>query len=181
MRLKRGQKMPNITYQTAFKKDLDFINDIKGKKTIIMFLRYYGCTICKLDLIEIEKQIEDFKKNNIDIKIVLQSDPKLVENKLKEKPLSFDIICDPNQKLYKKFEINPANSKEDLAGGNIKEKIRKVKKLGIKHGKYEGEELQLPAVIIINKNGEIVYSHYGDDVTDIPSPQEILTLAKWLK
>jgi peroxiredoxin len=180
MKLKIGEKIPNFKYKTALQSNLKLYNNINRKNIVIFFLRYYGCTICQLDLKNIENNIEEFNNNNIEVKVVLQSDTNEIKKQLKKNPLSYEIICDPSLELYNKFEINPAKNEEEIIGGNTPKKIKKAKRQNIKHGKYEGEELQLPAVFIMNKKGIINYSYYGKNAADIPSPKETLILTKWL-
>jgi len=73
MKLEVGQYMPNFLYNTPYNENINYLENIKGKKSVLLFLRYYGCTVCQLDLIEIQENIGEFNKRNIDIKVVLQS------------------------------------------------------------------------------------------------------------
>ena len=91
--------------------------------------------------------------------------------------LPFEIICDPEGKLYKEFEINPAKDKEELGGGNVVAKVTEVRKL-FSHGDYEGEELQLPAAFVVKSDLTITYAKYGKDGADVPTPQELEQLLK---
>ena len=61
--------------------------------------------------------------------------------------LPFEIVCDPQQKLYGELDIRPAKDKMELAGGDALGKIAKVKEEGFQHGAYEGEELQLSRLL----------------------------------
>lgn len=92
---------------------------------------------------------------------------------MKEEDLPFDIICDPDQELYRLFEVKPAGSKEELVDEKSREKILAAKAAGFSHGKYEGEELRLPAVFITDRQRKLVYVHYGRSVGDIPQPEEL--------
>ena len=73
------------------------------------------------------------------ILVVLQSGPKHLAEQMTEDHLPFEILCDPAQKLYEKFEIAPALSKEELLGGRSMEKITAARAAGFSHGEYEGE------------------------------------------
>ena len=97
---------------------------------------------------------------------------------MEETSIPFDIICDPEQKLYKDLSIAPAFSMAKMASLKALEKIRKAKEENIVHGKYEGNELQLPAVFLIDKDQVILKAHYGSDVADLPS---VDTMVEWLK
>ena len=47
---------------------------------------------------------------------------------------------------------------------------------GFSHGKYEGDELQLPAVWVVEADGTLSYVKYGEAVADIPTPDELIAM-----
>lgn len=175
-RIKVGEGVRNFNFDTPWKENLDLKSEIAGKKTFLVFLRYYGCTICQLDIRNLIMRYNEFRGKDAKVYIVLQSDPKLIKESIEEKDMPFDIICDPNQRFYNQYKINPAKSKFGMISINAIKKVIKGQKMGIKHGKYEGNELQLPAVFFIDEEGIYRYVHYGKDVADIPTIDEMLTL-----
>jgi peroxiredoxin len=58
------------------------------------------------------------------------------------------------------------------------EKIEKSKARGYVHGEYEGEELQLPAVFIVDKDLKVIYSKYAKDLSDIPDIDEVISVIR---
>lgn len=177
MKLEVGMKMPEIIYDTPYERNKSYLEEIKNQKSVLLFLRYYGWRVCQVDLLELKESYEIFLDNNINLKVVLQSDPDKLKDTLGENPLPFEIICDPEQELYKEFEIGSAVSKLKLAGGaKTLVKINKAEKLGLVHGEYEGEELQLPAIFIIDENGTIEYTKYAKNLADMPSAKDIIIL-----
>ena len=106
----------------------------------------------------------------------MQSDKAHIINELKDANIPFEIICDNKQEIYKTLEINPASSKEDMVKDKEKlaAKVANAKALGFKHGDYEGDELQLPALLITDKDLKVTYVHYGNDITDMPIVDELI-------
>ena len=124
-----------------------------------------------------KESYEKFAQKQINLKVVLQSDPVKLKEKLEENPLPYQIICDPKCDFYKEFEIKPAKSMLKLAGGlKTVSKISRAKKRGLEHGEYEGDELQLPALFIIDESGTIVYAKYARNLGDFPSAEDIAAL-----
>ncbi|MFV0255325.1 MAG: redoxin domain-containing protein [Erysipelotrichaceae bacterium] len=173
--LKIGDKFENFKFNTPFESNLDFEQEVKNKKTFVVFLRYYGCTLCQLDLLEYRKNLERFKQADINLYIVLQSDPEVISSQVSKTEMPLNIICDPQQVLYKKYQIKPAKTKLQLVSAKALKKIQKAKKLNLEHGKYEGEELQLPAMFMI-KDGIVSFAHYAKNLTDLPSIDEMLEM-----
>lgn len=167
-----GNKIPDFKVDTVTKIGVTLKELVGGKKTAIYFLRYAGCSLCQLDMIMLEEEYTKLEELDGKAIVVLQSDP----DKLRDANYSYDIICNPDQSLYKELEIHAAHSIKELVGEKSKAKIEKVKERGLEHGDYEGEELQLPAVFIVDGNLNVTYAKYGKDAIDIPDFNEICHL-----
>ena len=165
MKLIPGSKIEDIVYNTPFRSEQHLSDKVNGHKTMLLFLRYYGCSLCQYDMLMLKEQYAKILAVNGVVKVVLQSDPALLADEL------------GNPNVYP-FEITPAESMAQLGGGKVMEKIKKIQELGLKHGRYEGVEEQLPAAFVIDENMTVTYAHYGKDGADIPEPDEIAELLK---
>ncbi len=180
-KLTAGGKMPDFSFETPFTKDRR-LAEAAGKitgKTAVVFLRYFGCTLCQLDMQQYAKGYEEMTAAGGQMLLVLQSDPQKIAAQIGPDTFPYEIICDPEQALYKMLEIAPAKSMAAL-GGDLKTvaKIGKATAAGFKHGEYEGEELQLPAVFVMTPDLTLTYAHYGKTAGDIPGPKELAELLK---
>jgi hypothetical protein len=60
--------------------------------------------------------------------------------------------------------------------------LKTIKKLGesmmagYKHGKYEGNEQQLPALFLIDTDLSLLYVKYAKNLGDLPSMEEMATI-----
>lgn len=177
-RLKIGDTLPDFSYCTPYE-DGCRIHQLAGEqgkgKTAIIFLRYYGCTICQYDIHLFTQHYKEITSGGGNFCVVLQSQPENIRSQVGENRLPFPIVCDPERKLYQEFEILPAKSKEELAGGNAMAKIMEAKKY-FTHKEYEGDELQLPAVFVVDRDLKLVYVKYGENAGDVPKPEELKAL-----
>lgn len=177
-RLQKGAMMPNFKFNTAYKDDLQLYDVLKGK-TILWVLRYIGCTVCRFDVHLISERYKEFKDKNAQVFVVMQSDQQHVQNDLKDIKLPFDIICDTNMEIYNSLDILPADSKNDLIGDKrdeLLEKDAQATAFGFSHGDYEGNEMQLPAMFIVNEDGIVDYAHYAKSIMDMPTIDEVLEI-----
>lgn len=168
-----GDKLPNFVYDTAFENGKIFYEELK-KPTYLWFLRYYGCTICQVDMYYLRENYRKFTERGAQVKVVLQSGQAVIAEELKKDESPFEIICDPEQKLYSKFDVYPARKKFELLSLGVLKKMKEARVLGMKHGKYEGNENQLPAIFLIDVDRTIKLAYYGKNVTDIPELDVLL-------
>ena len=169
---KAGQQVPNFKYRTAYAENLD-LYDALTDKTILLVHRYIGCPICRYDIKELADQYSKITAKGGQVIVVMQSDPEHVRADLEstDTTLPFDIICDTEQEIYNTLSVKPAANMLTLAGTGVVGFVGKFAKAtlsGIKHGDYEGNEQQLPALFVLDKKGTITYAHYAKNIADMP-------------
>ena len=167
--------LPDFKVTTNIHDDVQLSNLI-SRKTIFWIIRYIGCTVCRYDVHLLSVNYNRIKDKGYDLFVVMQSDKEHILNDLKDVKLPFEIITDNKMEIYKTLEINPALSKDELAQDKeaLKDKVTKARSLGFKHGDYEGDELQLPALLITDENLKLTYVHYGKDIMDMPTVDKLI-------
>ncbi len=182
-RIQKGDKMPNFNVKLAFKDNYDTDELVKGAKhTIFWVLRYMGCTTCQLDILDIADNYQKFKDIDTQVFVVLQSPAETIEEQTANNRLPYDVICDPDQAIYKELDIRATATKEErqpkTEEGKARQAFKKsrVAEKGITHGKYEGNEQQLPAYFIVNPEGIVEKAHYAEHAVDMPFVDEMLEI-----
>ena len=65
-KIEAGCKLADFSFNTPFESDVKLSEKAKGaKKTVLLFLRYYGCTLCQLDIREYANAYEDVYKRQV--------------------------------------------------------------------------------------------------------------------
>lgn len=177
-KLQVNHTMPDFVYDTPFARGLRLSETVAGApKTALIFLRYYGCLLCQYDIMQIAAHYDEISANGGQVLIVLQSDPdKLADNLGSPDALPFPIVCDPKQTLYRQFSIEAARDMEALGDEKVLAKVKEAVACGLKHGEYEGEELQLPAAFVVASDRTVLYAHYAVSGGDMPGIGEITQL-----
>ena len=173
-----GATLPDFTFDTPFAQGRTMAQTaaaVQGK-TALVFLRYYGCTLCQYDIHQFLVEHAKIAATGGQMLVVLQSDPAKIAGQQGPEALPFDIICDPEQKLYKEFDIRPAKSKLGMVNLKTIGKLSKAK--AFTHGEYEGDELQLPAVFVVTPDMKLTHVHYGTAAGDVHTPEELAELLK---
>lgn len=174
VKLKNGSVAPDFIVTSPWSSTkYSFIDRPLRKPSVVFFLRYYGCLICQLDIKRIRDQISTFSQNNLEVYVIIQSDYKTIQKKTIETDWNFNIICDPKADIYEKYGVDTGNVFQFLHPSGLP-KVVKSLSIGNKHGKFEGEETQLPAVFRINQNNKIDFVYYGKHISDIPDFKTII-------
>ncbi len=171
-----GERMENFVFDTPYKRGIDLNYVVDGKRTGMLFSRYYGCSLCRYDMLTLKEQYEKIAATGGQVVFVLQSDPDLLARNFTETEYPFWIIADPKQEMYKALSIDPAESIKDAIDEKALKKIQCAKKIGIEHGEYEGNENQLPAAFVIEPDLTVSYAHYAKTAGDIPDVDEFAAL-----
>jgi peroxiredoxin len=180
-RLSVGDRFPDFQIRTAYGVDLQTAEALKkAKKTVFWTLRYIGCTTCRYDIHIIKERYQEFQELGVQIFVVLQSQPETVQADLAGNEVPYEIVADPEQTFYQRFSIEPAPSmeaclpKEPDDVEKWQAKLAKIHASGFRHGKYEGNEQQLPALFIIGPDAVVQYAHYAKSIIDMPTVDELL-------
>lgn len=172
--------MSDFLYDTPFTRGnrlSEAVRRVNGK-TALIFLRYYGCPMCQLDLFEYAVKYDLVRQTGGQILVVLQSHPNVLKQEITDNTFPYEIVCDPDMELYRMLSIDPAASMLKMMSLKALKKVIRSKKLGYKHGLYEGNEQQLPAAFILDSTLNVHYAHYGKDAGDVPDTEELVKLLK---
>ena len=174
-RIAAGDTMPDFEYVTPWRvgKRLSEQARLCDGNTAVIFLRYYGCRMCQLDMMDFTEDYEKIRSAGGQLLVVLQSDPARLASQIPEGDVPFEIVCDPEGKLYKAFDIRPAVSKEAMKDESSAAKSARIEALGLKHGDFEGDELQLPAAFVVTPELKVTWAHYGRVISDVPTAEEL--------
>lgn len=119
----------------------------------------------------------DFKKTKTRVVLVGMGTLKQAQEFLEKFDLPFQLICDPERRLYEAYGLkrmgtlgflSPSLALKGLsalAGGNLA-------------GIPEGDVKQLAGVFIIDSSGYIQFRYLSADPADFPSAEEILSALK---
>ncbi len=172
-----GMKMPDFTVIRPWKEPKKLSELTNGKKTIIQFLRYLGCRMCQIDILDYCDEYHKFAEAGVNFFVVLQSAPETIREVYKEGDVPFDFILDPDQAIYKELEIgNKQDTNDEAVLAKAAAKRARFTEMGLVHGKYEGNEDQAPASFILDPDLTVRYAKYGVTSADTLSADEYLAL-----
>ena len=184
-----GEKLEGFVYTdtNGKEKTLD-----SGRKTFIVFSRFYDCELCKALLGAFTAAYPAFKAMGYDLKFVMQNKPS--ELAAHQKKFPFELIGDEKCELYDKYNIFEADGIVNmLAGDKIIEIVigKNVYKLlnldmieSINSALEPAEktvgprENQLCAFVATDKDMTVKFAHYSKTMTDFPNVKDIIKTLK---
>ncbi len=166
--LQIGDKVPDLPLKNIHGGAV-LLSELQQSEFLILnFYRGGWCPYCNLELREYERLRNDFNKMSIDIIGISSETPSRANNTTNKNALTFPVLTDVDAQLMKAigivFQLDKASKREYENFGMDFTEI---------HGN-DNFELPVPAVYIINKDMQIVYTHFEEDYMTRLEPSELL-------
>ena len=168
-----GDLAPNFTASLVDGESIELDQLIKSQSVCVIFLRFLGCPLTRLRMAELETEIDKYSLNDLKLLVVFESTPDRTQKYISRKGLHLDIIPDTKRELYDLYDVQPGGFLKMLKPQVLKKSGEATIK-GHMHGAFEGNELQLPAAFIIDKQRHFSYVNYGDHPADAVKTDLIL-------
>ena len=173
-KLAMGDKAPDFRFKTPWDDEVNFYSTVGDNPAVLIFLRYYGCPVCQMEMAKIKQEIDLVRKKGGRAFVVLQSAPETLASLTSKEDWPFTVISDPQGKVFKLYGVEAGGIIKYLHPAGLIAAIKAVRK-GFRHGKFEGKETQLPAAFALDAQKVIKYVHYGENISDIPPLERILS------
>ncbi len=158
MKLKPGDQAPPFSLDSVNHGSVS-LEDYLGRRTLLVFSRYFGCPVCEYDwdaLIDLKEEAE------VEVVYFTQSSPENARRYLDERPVDFPVIPVPEEngryRVYDDYGVGNFGLGTAL---KLLMRAREARKAGMFHGEYEGKETQSPADFIVDGEGMILRANVG--------------------
>lgn len=174
-KLQTNDKAPNLK-RISVQGDTINLNDLKNKTVLLTFFRYTSCPACNFRVHELLSHYNQLQAKNIDVIVVFESKKETIKSYLKDTPVPFPIISNPDLKLYKAYGVEKSFYKTigTLFNKKTKRTLKEGKTLYKAKQKKDGSATRMPADFII-ENGIVKTAHYGNTISDHISIETLLT------
>ena len=173
-KLAMGDKAPDFRFKTPWDTEVNFYDAAGNNPAVLIFLRYYGCPVCQMEMAKIKQEIDLVRQKGGRVFVALQSAPATIASLITRDDFPFTIICDPQGKVFQLYGVEAGGIIKYLHPAGLIAAIKAISR-GFKHGKFEGKETQLPAAIALNARKVIKYVHYGENISDVPSLTKMIS------
>ncbi len=170
---KTGDSVKEFTLPNAIGKDVSLFKTLENNDfVIISFYRGPWCAYCNFELKALQDRNDEFKALGAKIFAISPQSPDSSLSTKEKHDLEFEVLSDANNIIAKEYGLV----------FSLAEELRPIyKSFGIDipaHNEEESYELPMPAVYVINKNKEIIFSFIDEDYTKRCEPQDIIDIIK---
>ena len=174
--LKVGDKVSEIKLPNAVGKEVSLFDTLENNDfAIVSFYRGTWCAYCNLELQALQSRNKEFKELGAKLIAVSPQSPDASLTTKEKNELEFEVLSDHNNVIAKEYGLV----------FSLDEELRPIYvSFGINipsNNAEESYEIPMPAVYIINKNKEIVFSFINEDYTKRCEPQDVIDTLKLLQ
>ncbi len=143
------------------------LNDLKGSKVLVSFMRFAGCPVCNLRVHQLIKERNAFATQNVKVVLIYESSKANLLAYLQSEKSPFTFIADPESKFYKAYGVEKSWSKflSSFFKGTL-DKVMKGQKLFTSKISNDGSLNRIGADFLIDETGKISIAHYGEYMGD---------------
>ncbi len=165
----KGDLAPDFTAKDQMGKAVNLKEQLKNGTVVLVFYRGQWCSYCNRQLSALQDSLAMITDKGAQLIAVSPEKSENIKKTIEKTKANYSIVSDERLKImsaYKVvFELDEAS-------------IKKFKGYGIDLGEANGtngNNLPVPAVYIIGKDGKIIYSYFDENYAKRMSVKEILT------
>jgi peroxiredoxin len=149
------------------------------KKTPIVLIFYHGywCPYCSMELQRLEDSLQLIKARGVQLIAITPEKQEGIAKTVEKTKASFPIIADDEMKIMKAYDVAYQVDNKSVA----RYKMASIDLAANNGQKADAIYLPIPAVYIINKQGEITYRYFETDERKRAYAKDILDNLNGLK
>lgn len=163
MRLTENMQAPDFSTTTLDGTEIA-LSEFRGQRLMLSFYRYASCPLCNMRVSQLTQLMQ---KHNIRAPFlgVFQSPPETMKKHVGKQKTPIQLLPDPERKLYRLYGV------ETSLWGLVKGALKfwmfvKAALRGFLIKRKDNEFSRIPADFLINEDGTIHTTYYGNDIGD---------------
>lgn len=169
-----GETIPDVSVKDAFGHDIDLLETVSEKPTLLIFYRGGWCPYCNTHLSNLSMIDEQLYDMGIQVLAVSPDKPEYLQESIMEHELDYKLLSDSDMSVTKEF---------GLAYHVGSETINRYKNGGLDLAERSGHDhymLPVPAAFLIDTDGIVQYRYFNPDYTVRVGNEALLEASKEL-
>jgi peroxiredoxin len=175
-RLHAGDPAPNIALLDPSGADIELAAVWRRKRTLVSFLRQFGCVFCRAELARLAKLRARLDTPTTQLAVITMGKHEETRAFCAERAPGVSCYSDPTQGHgYRAFGLQRGNALQ-LFGPAVWLQTARVTAgvEGIKAGKPVDDVQMMPGMFVIETDGRVRFAHYSKNISDYPSDAAVL-------
>ena len=163
-----GDMAPDFTAKNQSNKDVNLKELLKSGSVVLLFYRGEWCPFCNQQLQALQDSMGLITAKGAHIIAVSPEKGENIAKTIKKTKATFNVVSDDNSKILNAYKVAfelDENTTEKYKGYGVNL---------IERNGSNGNNLPVPAVYVINKDGKIAYRYFDENYRKRASVQEIL-------
>lgn len=170
-KIKAGDKLPMFSYDTPYRAQNHFRDLLAAQAPLVLvFMANFGNPVTRTFASRYAETYDKLYSGGF--AMVVRSRADKLAASLAQDALPFPLMCDADGVLYDLLEIPTRGSAWTAYSLEAWQILRQAKKQGYRAAK--GAEQQMPLTLILDKDGKVLFCHYGTSLTDVPQDCEAM-------
>ena len=166
-----GDKLPMFSYDTPFSAQNRFRDLLEQHAPLVLvFMANFGHPVTRTFARRYAETYGSLRDGGF--AMVVRSRADKLAARMGKTALPYPLLCDADGVLYDLLEIPTRASAWTSYSLEAWRILREAKKQGYHTAK--GKEQQLPLTLILDRDGTVLFCHYGTSLTDVPADCEAI-------
>lgn len=144
------------------------------RAVILVFLRQYGCPLCREKVASLRHQFAAFLAEGVTIAAIGQGTPEDARRFREQLDLSFPVLSDAQRSAYAAYGLRDGTM-EQVFSPKLALRLANAVLHGHLPHRTVGSIWQLPGVFVIDRNGIVRIAHPGHHAADTPEIGSLLS------
>ena len=177
-----GDPAPDASLLDAEGRRVQLSSFWKGRRVVLVFLRYFGCPFCQMHVVKLREDQQLFREAEAEVVLVGQGSPEEGAGFCQRKHLPFPCLLDGDKSAYRAYGLRRRNLAVVVSPriavpfvrANLNSETRQ-------RGLEGGDFFQMPGTFVVDVGGVVLLAHRNRTIADSPANHVLLEVLAKLK
>jgi len=147
----------------------------RERPAALVFLRYFGCPICRQQVIRLRLDRERFERAGMEVVLVGHGSPEDGRRFAEERGVPYRLLVDPTRAAYERFGLTTGSLMQVFGPQCVAPMVRAALQPGCRQGlPHGGNLMQMPGAFVVDTDGVVLLAHRSATIADTPTTDQLI-------
>jgi peroxiredoxin len=147
----------------------------RERPAAVIFLRYFGCPICRQQVLRLRNDRERFERAGMEVVLVGHGGPDDARRFVEARSVPFRVLVDPSRAAYERFGLKRGSIPQVFGPQCVAPMVRAALQPDCRQGLPSGGNvMQMPGAFVVDSAGVILLAHRSATIADNPTTDQLL-------